>query len=460
MKGPLARSLTLRLLTIFIAMGLVVLILLASLFTSGLAGQWRRSIQPHLSQYVEYVQRDLGMPPEVARADDIAASVPVDIVLFQHGRLVHATTDTQPDFSRIPFNPADRRLARRLTEHSEGPRPQVLIGRKGPTRILQVRQGDWTVFYLLNPRLRRRADHDFLLIALAAVGFVLVAGWWIIRRQLRPIASITQTVTRISDGDLQARTGIDGHDDLATLGGRIDGMAERLQGMLDAKRELLLSVSHELRSPLTRARVALELLPESSAKQRVGRDLIAMSELIDGLLESERLREAHAVLNTQTLDLLALVTEITTELEDQHNVSLTVDSPDTAIIIEADAARLRVLARTLIHNAIVHGKPAMGDSVIRVALSAEPEAARLTVQDNGPGISPEHLDRVTEAFERLDASRSRSTGGVGLGLNLARLVAEAHGGSLTLSKAAEGGLCATVQLPIHQPKPGAPKQPR
>lgn len=447
MKNPFARSLTLRLLAIFIVIGIVVLVLLASLFRQGMTGQFRRNIQPHLAQYVEYVHRDLGLPPDVKRADAIAKSVPVEIALYQQGRFVHSTDGREPDFDTMQFGRVDRRLESRLAGRSNGPRPRVSIGRADAARIIRVEQNDWTVFYTLDPRRRRSADNDELWIALAAVALVLLGGWWIIRRQLRPIGAIKHTVSRISQGELQARTGISGHDDLATLGSSIDGMAARLQDMLDAKRELLLSVSHELRSPLTRARVALELLPDSSARERVSQDLVEMSDLIDGLLESERLREAHAALDTQQLDMRALVTDTANALLSTHDAKASIIVPDAALLIEGDAARLSVLVRTLVHNAVTHGCTDAATADVTVTLVERENDIELCVEDRGPGIAEERLERVTEAFERLDASRSRNTGGVGLGLNLARLVAEAHGGSLELENRDGGGLRARARLP-------------
>ncbi len=448
MTGPFARSLTLRLLAIFALIGVLVLVLLVSLFSQGLSGQWRRSIQPHLAQYIEYVQDDLGMPPDVARADDIAAHVPVDIAIYRAGQFVHATTDETPEFTSLKFGRVDRRLTHRLTDRDTGARTRVSAARDRSMRVVRIEQADWSVYYILDPRRRRSAFYDEMLIALAAVGLVMVGGWWIIRRQLRPIAAIKQTVADISDGDLHARTGISGHDDLATLGSSIDGMASRLQGMLNAKRELLLSVSHELRSPVTRARVALELLPESTARDRINRDLVEMSELIDALLESERLREAHTALNTQQHDVRALVSDTAAAVTATHPESLSISLPQEPLIIDGDPSRLTVLARTLIHNAVTHGTPADHAPKVHVTLTADDTNWQLDVEDEGDGIEASRLESVTEPFERLDESRSRNTGGVGLGLTLAKLVAEAHGGSLTLENRPEGGLRATARLPL------------
>lgn len=458
MNNPLARSLTLRLLAIFSVIGIAVLVLLAALFSQGMSGQWQRNIQPHLSRYVAYVHQDLGMPPEPARADSIAAAVPVDIALFRDDQFVYSTGDGHPDIRSISFERLRGNLQHHISRQLDGERLRVSRGSDGSSRVMRVDQGEWTVIYTLDPRRRRSADRDELFIALAAVATTLLAGWWIIRQQLKPITAIKQTVASISEGDLHARTSINGRDDLATLGTSIDGMAARLQKMLDAKRELLLSVSHELRSPLTRARVALELLPPSTARERVGQDLLEMSALIEGLLESERLREAHAALDTSPLDIGSLVVSTAQAVADKHSTPLELKVPESPLIMNGDAARLGVLVRTLVHNACIHGArthmdPSESTAIeaspqpIKVVLSESAGQIRLDVEDNGPGIADDQLERVTEAFERLDPSRSRNTGGVGLGLTLARLVAQAHGGTLQLENRNAGGLRARVRLP-------------
>ncbi len=456
MSNPLARSLTLRLLAIFCVIAIVVLLLLGLLFSQGLSGQWKRNIQPHLLQYVTYVHQDLGSPPSPARANDIAAAVPVDIALFQDKQLVHSTGEQYTNINTLRFSPLDGRLARRLARQAGDQAISLYIGRRGPSRLVRVDQENWTVIYTLDPRRRRFGDRDELLIALFTVAMTLLGGWWIIKQQLRPINSIKNTVARISNGELDARTGVTGSDDLATLGNSIDGMAARLQQMLDTKRELLLSVSHELRSPLTRARVAIELLPASSARDRVGHNLVEMGELIDGLLESERLREAHTALVKHPVDFADVVNKTARAVALANNASVSLNLPEDPVIVNGDAARLQVLVRTLVDNAFTHGTPGhkqeqagdQTDSSVHLELSVAGGAVILDVEDDGPGIAREHLERVTEPFERLDPSRSRNTGGVGLGLNLARLVAEAHGGTLQLENSHSGGLRARVTVPL------------
>jgi signal transduction histidine kinase len=199
--------------------------------------------------------------------------------------------------------------------------------------------------------------------------------------------------------------------------------------MLDAKRALLLAISHELRSPLTRARVNAELVDEGEARDALLRDLGEMRDMVIDLLESERLATGHAALQPEATDLNALVREAAPA---ELRLELAPDLPMLAL----DRVRMRLLLRNLLDNALRHNDGA-GEPVV-VTTAREGERVRLTVRDHGPGVPDEEIGRLAEPFHRPDAARERRTGGVGLGLYLCRLVAEAHGGTLMLENARPG----------------------
>ena len=460
MRGALRRSLSLRLLAIFVVTGAATLALLVLLLSGGLASQWRRAMQPHLKRYVEYALDDLGHPPSLERARELAAAVPVEIALYRGGEFVGSTDGRRLRLERLRFRAPGPRHGHRAVETARGAGVAVSGDRHGPT--LRVRRDDWDVYFQLDARSRARGYADELGLAAAAVALVLLLSWLAIRRQLRPVGRIGAAVERMRAGDLEARTGLDGDDDLATLGASVDAMAARLGAMLDAKRELLLAVSHELRSPIARARVALELLGDHPARERLRADLIEMQGLVDALLESERLSARHDVLSLSEVDLAALVRDVTRDVaeraaDDAHEVRTLV--PDVPVRLLADEARLRVLVRNLVGNALLHGRDASGRARVGVALEPGATSCTLVVSDAGPGVPAERREAVTEAFERLDASRSRRTGGVGLGLALARRIAEAHGGTLRLGDARPHGLEATVVLPRSPGDPGRGSDP-
>ena len=220
-------------------------------------------------------------------------------------------------------------------------------------------------------------------------------------------------------------------------------MASSLHGMLDAKRALLLAMSHELRTPLTRARVNVELLEDGPERSALLRDLGEMRELITSLLESERLSQGHSALQAEAVDLAALVRDAVAALPGAPDINL--DLGPAMAPVQADPTRLRLLLRNLLENALRHGAGAGKQPIVFVRREADQRLA-LGVRDFGPGVPAEQLPHLAQAFYRPDTARTRSSGGVGLGLYLCRLVAQAHGGELRLQRA-EPGLEVAMVLP-------------
>ena len=222
-------------------------------------------------------------------------------------------------------------------------------------------------------------------------------------------------------------------------------MADDVQGMLEAKRQLMLAISHELRSPLTRAKVALELLDDEAVRQNILEDIDEMERLIADLLESEALNTRHAILRREPTDLGELVQAVidTDFAEQRGRIRLLL--PDESLEGPLDVTRVRLLVRNLVENALRYSPP--GDEKVQIGASRSGEHLELCVRDQGDGIPAEHLERVTEPFYRADPARSRATGGIGLGLYLCRLIAEAHGGSLQIDSQPGCGTVVTVTLP-------------
>jgi signal transduction histidine kinase len=230
--------------------------------------------------------------------------------------------------------------------------------------------------------------------------------------------------------------------------------------MLEAKQSLLLAVSHELRSPLTRARLNAELVAEGPARDALLHDLAEMRDLIADLLEGERLAGGHAALQREPTDLNGLVRALVDERFAGRGLQLVLD-PALPAALPLDPGRIRLLVRNLLDNAL----RATGEAAAGTGGEAAPGAGggavpppqlrtvrdggsiRLEVRDRGPGVDPALLPRLGEAFFRPDAARQRRTGGVGLGLYLCRRVVQAHGGTLQLRNA-DPGFEAVVTLPI------------
>jgi signal transduction histidine kinase len=223
-------------------------------------------------------------------------------------------------------------------------------------------------------------------------------------------------------------------------------MGADIHQMLEAKRSLLLAISHELRSPLTRARLNTELLPETAeiapGREALLRDLALMRDLVNDLLESERLASPHAALHRESCDLAALVAEVVQQLPGNPVVQLELSAVPTARL---DPTRMRLLVRNLLDNALRHTPPTADAPVLH--LKTVEGRLRLSVRDFGPGVAPDQLPHLGQPFYRPDTARTREGGGVGLGLYLCRLVVQAHGGTFTIRNA-QPGLEVVVEMPL------------
>jgi signal transduction histidine kinase len=282
--------------------------------------------------------------------------------------------------------------------------------------------------------------------AIALMSIIVLAGcYFSVRWLVKPIKWIQKGTARIGQGDLDYRIRSTRRDDLGDLAADINHMADDVRDMLEAKRQLLLAISHELRSPLTRAKVALEFLDDGQVKHNLLGDIREMERLIADLLESERMNAGHTTLQRSPVELGSMLQSLVhTEFHDRFN-RINLHLPLQPVVREVDEVRVRLVAKNLIENALRYTPP--DAAPVEVELTAKPGMVVLRVRDHGPGIPKEHLARVTEPFYRADPARSRSTGGLGLGLYLARRIAEAHRGSLVIeSELGQGTLC-TVTIP-------------
>jgi signal transduction histidine kinase len=309
-------------------------------------------------------------------------------------------------------------------------------------------------------------------ITLAALLLLTALAYLYVRRLLRPLDDIRAGAERFGAGSFDEPIPVRcAHkpDELGQLAASINTMGSDIHQMLDAKRALLLAMSHELRSPLTRARLNAELLPETPEvdpqRQALLRDLGEMARLITDLLESERLAGSHAglphaglnhaALHREPVDLAALAREVVAELGNRHAgaAAIAIHAPPGLPAFALDRARMRLLLRNLLDNALRHSQnygQHLADGAApppELRLQLHGDELEIEVRDHGPGVPPEHLAQLAQAFYRPDSARQRATGGVGLGLYLCRLVAEAHGGRLELRNA-EPGLAVRVVLAL------------
>jgi signal transduction histidine kinase len=410
----LRHSLRARLVLLFLllALGITAAFLLG--MQAALGTGWRGAVRPLLADYVDRLAADLGTPPSVERAQALAARLPVTIAI--EGPTVH------------------------WRSHPGAGRHGGWAEREDSLLTRTTADGHRIAFGL---RLRPWQDRPRRIgwFTLAAVLLLTAVAYRAVRGLLRPLEDIRAGAQRFGRGGFGEPIPVRRHDELGDLAADVNAMASSIHAMLEAKRALLLAISHELRSPLTRARLHTELLPEQgeagTRRAALLRELQEMADLVTDLLESERLGQGHAALHREPTDVAALLREVLRGAD----VDLEADAALPALPL--DRARMRLLARNLVDNALRHGEARQRP---QVRLAAREGGIVLTVRDFGPGIDEGMLPHLAEPFFRPDAARERATGGVGLGLYLCKLVAQAHGGRLVLRNA-QPGLAVDVLLP-------------
>ena len=443
MISRLLRSLSFRLLVIFIV--------LAVMFVYGTfaALRWvynsdeiRGLVSGHLSLHVSYVKEDIGSPPRIDRALAITERVPVDIRIL--GPDIDWASDARfPALAKLDFGTSPK--------FSDDPDAWVdelrgvefaVLGRH---RFLKMKQDGYDIV-VATPRIADLdTGPDLILIIVASGLFYLLIGYAAVSWLFKPIRAIRTGAAEIGHGNFEHRIRNIRRDQLGDLATDINELASDVEHMLDAKRALLLGISHELRTPLSRMRLALEFVENDSDRETLIPEITEMEKIVVSLLEAERLSTRHVTLSRTNVRISELVDELIDDFFSRDGDPISVVHADKELVVSVDEARITLLLKNLVANALRYVPEEGGRVEITTGRCAE--GLLLQVRDNGPGLSAEAARHIGEPFYRGDPSRTRETGGSGLGLYLATLVAVAHEGSLELTNPGEQGACFECRIP-------------
>ncbi|HTJ81532.1 MAG TPA: ATP-binding protein [Polyangiaceae bacterium] len=315
----------------------------------------------------------------------------------------------------------------------------VVVGR-------QARPSRW-MFFIVPETLPWR-----LLAIVIVTGLVSV---FLARYLTRPIQTLRGAAEKLAKGDLDVRvTGqLDGADsETLALGEEMDRMAERIQDLLESQRRLLRDVSHELRSPLARLNLALELVRRQSPKEattaldRIEREAERLSAMIGELLTLSRLESGAAIERPETVDLSELVGEIAADVgfeAEQKGASIELHV-EPSLDVRGNPELLRRAIENVLRNALRFTE---SGSRVQVELEGDRAGLELRVRDHGPGVPEDALEQIFKPFYRVSDDRARQTGGVGIGLAITHGAVAAHGGSIAAKNAKGGGLLVQMRLP-------------
>jgi signal transduction histidine kinase len=422
------QSLIFRLLFYFLISSLALAVILATSFAQRLKPHVQNEILPNVARYIDYLIDDIGNPPDLSTARKLANELPFEIRIEGKG-VDWASSPKLKAIDSYDFKPAPR------------PYDNVYFSHHRRDQYLLIQEQGYRYLFAVDNSFRQGAErrHWVLFVTLGSILFLLYLA---IRRMFRPIAAISSQVKKIGEGDLTQAVQLQGKGELALLATGINRMAQQIKAMLESKSGLLLAISHELRSPMTRMRVNLELLEESEIQQKLIDDIREMETLVAAILESEKLNSSHAPLNLSHCELLNLIEEVV----QHHPCRNRIKTSMSPIELEVDQLRIKLLIKNLLDNACRYS--ADEQNLINVSLSHDQNHALIEVQDRGIGIAAEDIPRLTEAFYRSDHARQRDTGGYGLGLYLCKLVVEAHGGQIVIESEPGRGTRISVKLPF------------
>ena len=271
-----------------------------------------------------------------------------------------------------------------------------------------------------------------LLINLFYFIIIIYILFRVIKHILKPVSQLTQGVKKVSAGKFNENIKTTRTDELGALIHSYNDMSHQVSNMIKSKEQLLLDVSHEMRSPLTRMKLSLEFIDDEKIKGNILEDVNDLNKMITELLESERMNSTHGGLNKNDITLNDLLREVAMQYS---KVTLIMNSDE--IEINADKERLRLLFKNLIENAIKYSENSNEPVLINVV--DKKDNIHISIQDNGEGIPENQLEFIFEPFYRVDKSRTKDSGGFGLGLHLCKNIVEAHKGEISvLSKIGEG----------------------
>jgi len=267
----------------------------------------------------------------------------------------------------------------------------------------------------------------------------------------RPIRRLRQAAQAMAEGDLSVRVPVRGRDEVAALAYDFNVMADRLRDLLEAQKRLLRDVSHELRSPLARLRVAMELARKkgdtASVVERIEREVDRLESMVSDVLTLSRIEAAATKPQRQIVAVDALIAAVVQDasFEAEAADKLVRAELTQGVTVSGDPVLLRSAVENVVRNAVRYTVP---ESVVSVALRRENNDAVIEVRDQGEGVPAEELGKLFQPFSRVGEARDRASGGYGLGLSISRQAVESHGGTVAAANGEGGGLVVTIRLPL------------
>ena len=406
----------------------------------------------------------LSLPPpelEIYTVADVAQAIRLDPATPHEGnRLTTMMSDKAPasdtqGFRRRAFrkelaltlaiNPTDIVIAQPITRilvlHSSTARRLAIEDQPilyGPFELgVRERNGRWLVVKPSGGIGIDAWQQRMLLVFAVTAAALAPLAWWFARRLAAPIAALAAGAERLGRDPRAPPLEPRGSAEVIAAVNAFNEMQERLRRHVEYRTTLVGAIAHDLRTPLTRLRFRIEAVPEG-LRDKLASDIDEMEAMVSATMEFAR--ESARPRVRGKLEIASLVETVMDEAEETGADAAALNAE--RLVVDGDPMGLKRVLENLVNNALKFGGRARARALTRNGMAV------VEVDDDGPGIPQEEIERAFEPFHRLEASRSRDTGGLGLGLAVARAIARAHGGDVTLANRPEGGLRATLTLPL------------
>lgn len=394
---------------------------------------------------------EIGSPPDMRKMKAIARQTDSEIRV-EAGKEIWTTSEDTVPLEEVEAH-QKREREDRLAREEENPnitmpyirgRPpgkripvffDFFAKRPPPPAIIISENGIKYGFFLPDRRDFLGRFGKLIVPLLLLLTFLIGSGFFAIRYILLPVNSLMKGVEAVAAGNLEYRVSVSGGTEFATLGDSFNRMVERIKETMEAKERLLIDVSHELQSPLARMKLAIELMKEEKSKERLKVNLKDIETMVAEILESARLDSSTGALSIQKTDVFRTITELLYVYETM-GLPVFFTTRESELIAMIDPARFIIVLRNLIENALKYADS--DNKRVEIRLAAAADKFRIEVIDNGRGIEVKEVNKLFEPFYRIDKSRTRATGGYGLGLSLCKRIVDAHRGDIGIQSDSTG----------------------
>ena len=429
-----------KLITVMLFSGSLLVIGISAISWHGFRENQRNFFRNNLAQYGTYLVRDLEENLNLDHALELSRRLFL-IIRYEGENNSWQTASGIPPLEKVHFRKWTNKSEnpfRLITQSKQPTVVNLLFGRYKRQGVVtvQTNNGRFIFAEIVDDWHGISFALPWIIAVLGLVGLVLTVTWLSLRWIMKPINWLSEGVSALGEGNLEHRLPEKRGDELGNLARAFNRMSESLREMLTAREQLLLDVSHELRSPLTRMKVALEFIPENSSRDSLQSDVQEMEQMVTEILETARLKSEYGKLDRQPTDLGLLIQEACLQFKGKIP-GIKFENSVEKCIAQVDVEQIQTVLKNLLANALKYSLPE--NDPIKVRLRRNDSGMQLDIQDYGQGIPEEEMDLIFEPFYRIDKSRNKNTGGYGLGLNLCKTIIEAHGGTISVqSKIGEG----------------------